>query len=477
MQHADHRALGHAVHLVQEGLHLGRVHVVAAADHQVLAATHELDVAVLVEAAHVAGLEPAVVGEVVARLVGHAPVAAEHVGPAHLDVADHAARRELPLVVAHPQTDARQGKAHRAAPALAVLRAARVRGEHQRLAHAVALDDGVAGALAEGVEGLDEQRRRAADEDPHVPAGLAVERRLGKQPHVHGRHAHEHRGLGQALHDGARCELREPQHRAAVEQRAVRGDEEPVHVEDRQRMDEHVAALPVPVVLQRQRVRQQVAVRQHRALAAAGGSAGVHDGGQVVAAAHGRHVLVGVDGGALEQAAGAIVVQREDMRRACQERGPAQPAEAARGAHHHGRLGVAQEEADLGILVGRIERQVHEAGTQHRQVQQQRLHRLVAMRRDARAGRQIEPGKQVRDARGSAVDVAPRVVQRRAVGRLDRDAVQVGGKGGAQGRVEVLVDGHAGMIRCAARCQPRWKRGGRFSMNAVTPSRWSALSA
>jgi hypothetical protein len=49
--------------------------------------------------------------------------------------------------------------------------------------------------------------------------------------------------------------------RAAVEQRAVAGHEQAVHVEDRQRVDEHVARSPVPVALQHAGIAQQVAVR------------------------------------------------------------------------------------------------------------------------------------------------------------------------------------------------------------------------
>ena len=79
MRHADHRALGDAGHLVDAALDLGRVDVVAAADDQVLAAADDRDVAAVVDLADVAGLEPAVGGELLARLLGHAPVAREDV--------------------------------------------------------------------------------------------------------------------------------------------------------------------------------------------------------------------------------------------------------------------------------------------------------------------------------------------------------------------------------------------------------------
>ena len=64
--------------------------------------------------------------------------------------------------------DAGQREADRAAAPLAVGGVVGVRGQHHRLAHAVALEDGVAGALPELLEGVEQERRRAADEEAHV---------------------------------------------------------------------------------------------------------------------------------------------------------------------------------------------------------------------------------------------------------------------------------------------------------------------
>jgi hypothetical protein len=82
--------------------------------------------------------------------------------------------------------------------------------------------------------------------------------------------------------DDPGVELAQPDHLAAVEQRRVDGHEQAVHMEDGQCVDQHVALSPSPVVLEHDRVGQQVAVRQHGALAAARGAAGVEDGSQVV---------------------------------------------------------------------------------------------------------------------------------------------------------------------------------------------------
>ena len=131
---------------------------------------------------------------------------------------------------------------------------------------------------------------------------------------------------------------------------------------------------------------------------------------------------------------------------------------------------------DLGGLVGGIQRQVDVAGAQHREVEQQRLDRFLGLHRHACAGRQPERIEQVGDHRRGALDVAPGVEQRRAgaVGGLDGDAVELGGKARAQGdeQVLVLVHGQSSVPR-----QPLWKRGVLFSMKALTPSRCSSLGA
>ncbi len=121
---------------------------------------------------------------------------------------------------------------------------------------------------------------------------------------------------------------------------------------------------------------------QHRPLAAPGRAARVEDRRQVVAAPRGRPMRVAEVAGALEQAAAAIVAQGEDVRRPGGERELRRPGEILGRADEDGRLGVAEEVADLVALVGGVERQVDVAGAQHRQVEEQRLDRLVDLHRD-----------------------------------------------------------------------------------------------
>ncbi len=224
----------------------------------------------------------------------------------------------------------------------------------------------------------------------------------------------------------------------------MRGDEQAVDMEDRQRVDQHVAALgwraPVPVVLERQRVREQVAVAQHRPLAAPGRAAGVEDRRQVVALARRRRV-----GGAemrrpLEQAAAAVVAEGEDPGRSRGEGELGGPDEILRRADEDGRFGIADEIGDLVALVGGVERQVDMAGAQHREVEQQRLDRLLDLHRDparAAAGRASRAGWRASPspARGRAsCSKGPSRRSRSRSGRGRRESRRAGRRTGWRGR-------------------------------------------
>ena len=175
MRNADQRTFGHTGQIVDVALDLGRIHVVAATDDQVLAASDDGHIAIRVDAADVAGLEEAVGGEFLAGLLRHVPVALEHVGPAHLDAADLALRaRPRPASSCTRSSTPGKRKTDRAAAALAARRVAGVGRQHRRLRHAVALQNGVAGALLPLREGVEQQRRRARDEQAHVAALLRI---------------------------------------------------------------------------------------------------------------------------------------------------------------------------------------------------------------------------------------------------------------------------------------------------------------
>ncbi|KAG0746335.1 hypothetical protein G6F57_020702 [Rhizopus arrhizus] len=120
-----------------------------------------------------------------------------------------------------------------------------------------------------------------------------------------------------------------------------------MHVEDGQHVQQHVVFAPAPVFVQHLRVGRQVAVRQHRALAAAGGAGRVQDGGQVIRlAGHGLEGLRQAAGGR-QQRAGAVLVQRVDVSATGAIGRALYPVTILAGADHHGRLGIAQEVFDL----------------------------------------------------------------------------------------------------------------------------------
>ena len=154
------------------------------------------------------------------------------------------------------------------------------------------------------------------------------------------------------------------------------GHKQAVHMEDGQGVDEHIplacrptGCRPAPVILERECIAQQIAMCEHGPLAAAGGAAGVKDGGQVIGQSRYGGVLVAVLSCTVEQAAGAVVIQGEHMLGACLEGDLADPAKIGPTAHHHSRLGVANEILNLSALVGGVEWQKHAACAQASQVQ------------------------------------------------------------------------------------------------------------
>ena len=229
-----------------------------------------IDVAARVDVAEVARDEEAVLAELGLGLLGHPPIALEHVGAADLDHPDFALRQYgAGLGVGDADLHARQRHADAARDPVAVIG---VGGVHVGLGHAVALEDGVAGAGAELLVGLGRERRRARDEQAHVRHQLAGEVRPRQEARVEGRHAHHRRRLGQQAHHVREVEARQVEQRAAGHQRDVGGDEQAVGVEDRQRVQQPVIGGEAPGVAQGRRVGGEVAMAEHRTLRPAGGA-------------------------------------------------------------------------------------------------------------------------------------------------------------------------------------------------------------
>ena len=166
---ADDRRLEHARVAVQDVLDLLRVDVLPAPDDHVLHPVDEHEVAVAVEVADIAGVQPAVVQRRV-RLGRAVEVAAHDVGTAHEDLAGAAGRR-LPVVAEHGDVDAGERLADGSGFARSV---DRVEGCHAgALGEPVALDERDAVARLEAVDHLRRHGRGAADRESerrHDPA-------------------------------------------------------------------------------------------------------------------------------------------------------------------------------------------------------------------------------------------------------------------------------------------------------------------
>ena len=125
--HADHRGRGDGRVLGEHVLHLDRVHVLAAGDDHVLDPVGDVDEAVVVHVAAVAGVHPAA-AQRLGGLLGPVPVAEHHVAAAAHDLADRAAG-DLDVVGAD---DAHLGVRHGAAGRAAARRVLVVGGRQQR---------------------------------------------------------------------------------------------------------------------------------------------------------------------------------------------------------------------------------------------------------------------------------------------------------------------------------------------------------
>ena len=167
----------------------------------------------------------------------------------------------------------------------------------------------------------------------------------------------------------------------------MNGNKQAVNVENRQRVNQHVAALlrraPAPIIFQHPRITEQIAVRQHRAFAAARGAAGVENRGQIVRLFNSGGVLVAAVGGARQERAGAVVVEREDVLCAGVKGDFADPAKVGAAAHDDGRLGVTDEIFDFCALVSGVERQKHITGAQRGQIKHNSFNGFFDLHGDA----------------------------------------------------------------------------------------------
>ena len=370
MRHGHDSRLAHCLELVDGGLDLRRVDVVAAADDQVLRAPGDRDVAVGAEGSEVARPEEAVGRELGARRLGQIPVPVEQARAADLDHPGGAGRQRMVCVIGDPQVDLGERSAHRAGAPLAI---ERVGAEDHRLGGAVAFDDLVSRPRRERALHGRRERCRAAGEEPHGAAALGRQALIAEQAVVVRRDAHEDRRPRERIDHLAGVEARQELQARAGGQGDVRRDEQAVAVEQRQRVKEHVRRPESPRPSQRERAGRHRAVAQHRALRPAGGTRRVEQRRDVVGAP--RHDGRGLTSG-----------RREVLQRACSVL-----VEAENGGRWHraveqvdrlGRIGAPDEDprppvgdqvGEFGRTIRRVRRQVHEAGADAGEVERERV--------------------------------------------------------------------------------------------------------
>jgi hypothetical protein len=106
---ADRRRLQHLRVLIQHLFDLARIDVGTAADDQLLLAVDDLQIAVTVEHADIAGGEPAVGAEAAGIDLGVLVVADRHRGAIGQNLAGRAGRQVTPILIDHADADLRQG--------------------------------------------------------------------------------------------------------------------------------------------------------------------------------------------------------------------------------------------------------------------------------------------------------------------------------------------------------------------------------
>ncbi len=321
MRHPHHGAFCNAWQVVQHVFNFSWIHIETAADDQVLAATHYAHITFVIQCAHVTRDEVAICGELLGIFFRHAPIPCKHIWSLDLNAADFTTRQGLARSGHDPQVHAWQSKTHAATDAFggatkSWISAVRVRRQHDGFTHAITLQHGVTGSFFPLREGIDQHRCRTGNEQPHACTSGFVQPRQCQQTRIESRHPHQHGGTRHVCQHPCRVKPAVPTHLAAAEQRTVDCHKQAMHMKNGQRMNQHIANLPTPVVIQHTCIAQQIAMAQHRPFAAPRGATGVDDGGDVIGFAVNRCVQITVVRSALQQTACALVIQRDHIGRA-----------------------------------------------------------------------------------------------------------------------------------------------------------------
>ena len=219
------------------------------------------------------------------RLLRHAPIALEHVRALHLDDADFAGRDRRAGLAGRRCARSTPGSGKPTVPG-APLAVVGVRGDHVGLGHAVALEDRVAGALAPCADAS-----RPAAAPSRRRTGACLRAGLPRQA-LAGRAGAYRRSARPSSRSRAAAPRRSRPGRTAAGRSSSRRDSSATLEATNRPCVWKIGSAWIstsalgeaPDVDQRQRVRRQIGVRQHRALGAAGRARGVEDRGEIVAA-------------------------------------------------------------------------------------------------------------------------------------------------------------------------------------------------
>ena len=166
-------------------------------------------------------------------------------------------------------------------------------------------------------------------------------------------------------------------------ERAVARDEESMHMIDRQRVQQHVAAREAPVIDQRQRVAREIAMRQHRAFGAAGRARRVEDRRQVVRQRRRRYRSPRPRRKRGRAGCRFSPARREHRRLG---RSATNRRRVLGRADDHARFGVAEEISEFALLVAGVQRQIDKTCAQACEIQRKCLPALLDLHCDAIAG-------------------------------------------------------------------------------------------
>ena len=405
--HADHGHVGDIGMAVNGALHLGRVDVLAAADDHVLDPVVDVDIAVGVQVAGVAGEHPAVGGHGAGGGLGLLPVAQHVVGRAGHDLAHLAGGHGLPVAADDLDLDTRHrlaGGAHaRAAIGVVVLGRQHHHGAGG-LGHAVGLGE----LAAEGLDALAQQfqgDRCGAIEDVLQATEISLAAARVVDQHLQRRGHGEEAGHAFLLDRIEHTVGRELGHHAAAHPAGQRHDAQAGAADVGAGHGHHHHLVVVPEgpgqhrLLRRPAQAEQVAVAQRHALGVPGGARGVEL----------QHGVLGTAGRELSRRAGVDpgpgLVGRQHPLQLGQvgRHGVSVVGKTVAGDQPLG-LGVVHDVVALGRRQAPADRHHHHADARGAEQQREVQHRVLAQPGDAVALLQARGLQPCRHAAGAGVE-------------------------------------------------------------------------